>query len=231
MLRVLLSAVTLLSVALVCFKCEEAAAAAAATASNEFMEAEIVGGDEDDGGMEEAIAAGTFSTVPPGARGFNEDIAWVNSLPDALATVREEGRPAMVLIHNSACGACGKLKEVFTASDEADEIVGLSRGFVMVNLQNEEEPKANDDYSPDGSYIPRLFFVSKEGRVQYDLKNARGTEGYDYFYYRGEDVVREMKRAADKLGATGGAAAGGDDGTEPVAVTGGAAGGAAHDDL
>jgi len=129
-----------------------------------------------------------------GARGFNDDIQWLNSIPEGLRVAAETEKPVLLLVHNTACHQCQKLKKAFTTSPYTEDIVRLSKDFVMVNLQNEEEP-AEDKYSPDGAYIPRMIFMDHTGKVETSIINTKGSKGFDYFYYRAKDVKREMERA------------------------------------
>jgi protein-disulfide reductase (glutathione) len=139
-------------------------------------------------------------TEPPASeRGWNSKIAWTNSLEDAKKRAAGSGRPLMVVVHNTACSACKKLQAVFAESPRRGEVEALARYFEMVNLQNAEEP-IEKDYSPDGSYFPRVFFVDgASGLVRRDINNTRGPKEYAFFYSKAEDLIREMGAALRQL--------------------------------
>ena len=52
------------------------------------------------------------------------------------------------------CGTA--LKPKFGASAE---IAALAKSFVMVNVEDDEEP-TDSQFSPDGGYIPRILYMS-----------------------------------------------------------------------
>lgn len=97
-----------------------------------------------------------FDTVhcassPGKDNGFGNTYVWAGSLESGIQIATNHKKPVMVIIHKSWCRACKNLKTKFASSPE---IQSLSKHFVMVNLEDDEEPK-NNKYAPDGSYIPR----------------------------------------------------------------------------
>ncbi|XP_059051838.1 thioredoxin domain-containing protein 12-like [Achroia grisella] len=126
--------------------------------------------------------------------GFGNNYIWAGSLESGLQIATHHNKPVMVIIHKSWCSACKNLKPKFASSSE---IQSLSKHFVMVNLVDEEEPK-NSNYAPDGSYIPRILFISPKGSVDHDIYNEEGSSQHKYFYSRPEQIAKSMRRVLEK---------------------------------
>ncbi|XP_030852663.1 thioredoxin domain-containing protein 12-like [Strongylocentrotus purpuratus] len=129
--------------------------------------------------------------------GLGEQYDWV-TFEDGLKLAKENDKPMMLVIHKTWCGACKALKPKFAASEE---ILKLSSDFVMVNVEDDEEPEGSQ-FQPDGGYIPRIVFLNSDGVVQSDLINTLGNPQYKYFYSNALMVTEAMKSAVKALGGS-----------------------------
>mmetsp|Transcript_2197 Transcript_2197/g.7894 ORF Transcript_2197/g.7894 Transcript_2197/m.7894 type:complete len:155 (-) Transcript_2197:95-559(-) len=128
------------------------------------------------------------------ARGWNDEIAWYN-YEDGLELAKETGKPMMIVLHKTWCGACKRLKPQFAESAEIQE---LSEKFVMVNAEDDEAPHADTRYQADGGYIPRIYFANANGDAMEQQNNARVASGqYLYFYATPSEVIASMKAVAN----------------------------------
>ncbi|CAD5123753.1 DgyrCDS12067 [Dimorphilus gyrociliatus] len=130
-------------------------------------------------------------TATDKSRGFNSNIKWLNDLDQAITMAKDSDKLIFLLLHKSWCRACKELKPSFSSDNE---LLELSKKFIMVNLEDDEEPR-DDKYSPDGGYIPRAFFLQKNGEPILSLYNKEGNEKYKYYYSFSSQVVKSMNEA------------------------------------
>eukprot|EP00238_Polyblepharides_amylifera_P003843 CAMPEP_0196586890 /NCGR_PEP_ID=MMETSP1081-20130531/55872_1 /TAXON_ID=36882 /ORGANISM="Pyramimonas amylifera, Strain CCMP720" /LENGTH=117 /DNA_ID=CAMNT_0041908909 /DNA_START=256 /DNA_END=609 /DNA_ORIENTATION=+ len=116
-----------------------------------------------------------------------------------MAGQGDSSKPTMLLISKTWCGACKNLKAAFNrGNSEAHEIEKLAQSFNMVNLVDNEDPK-DAKFSPDGGYIPRILFISKDGTIQDTITNTMGNPKYKYYYSELTQVKGAMRNALRKL--------------------------------
>jgi protein-disulfide reductase (glutathione) len=119
------------------------------------------------------------------------------------------------LIHKTWCSACKRLKPVFAASqvgeaasaEHAQELTRraapqpieqMSKHFVMINIEDDEEPD-DPTLKPDGGYVPRILFATPDNRVSNGHFNREGNEKYKYFYSTATQIMNTMSVAARDL--------------------------------
>ncbi|MCA9661089.1 MAG: thioredoxin family protein [Myxococcales bacterium] len=146
----------------------------------------------DDAPAPEAAPAPAPKATAP-ANGFGSEIAW-RGFEEGLREAADGGKAMMLVVHASWCPKCKDLKKSFFDPG----LVDASRGLVMVNVDQDEEPRSMI-YSPDGTYVPRVLFVGPDGEVVQELKNGQRSR-FHYFYTPGDDLVGMMKQAVARYG-------------------------------
>jgi protein-disulfide reductase (glutathione) len=144
-------------------------------------------------GQREASGPKRKATIP--ADGWNDDIAW-RGFDEGLSEAKQDQRPVMMVVHTSWCPKCRALQKVF---NEDSQIERLSEHFVMVHVDQDQNPAATL-YAPDGQYIPRVMFLDANGKLDPELTNQNRTQRFRYFYTPQEDLVATMREALDRHG-------------------------------
>jgi len=135
--------------------------------------------------------------VHAGAEDWNDaNIKWL-SYEDGLKDAKESNRPMCLIFFTSWCPHCNNYSKVF--SDPA--VVEKSKAFVMVRADADKNRDLGEKYKPDGSYIPRTFFLNSKGEIDESLNVGR--DQYKYFYDEKDpaSILAGMDRALKKLAA------------------------------
>nr|WP_263429950.1 thioredoxin family protein [Nannocystis pusilla] len=135
--------------------------------------------------------AGPQRTATAPANGFGDKIAW-RGLTEGFSEAATLGRPIMLVVHASWCSQCKALRPAF--ADPA--LVDLSDRFVMINVDQDEEP-SSQQYGPDGRYVPRVLFFDSAGELDRELLNA-SRRRYKYYYSPHDDLVGAMRQALER---------------------------------
>jgi protein-disulfide reductase (glutathione) len=140
------------------------------------------------------VQGGPHEHGPGLGRGFGDQYHWY-TIREGLKKIKETGRPGMVVLHKSWCGACKALGPKFA---ESAAVQAASKDFIMINVQDDDEPTGDQvaEYAPDGGYIPRILFVDPATqKVAPGVKVPNGNAKYGYYYSSPEQIVQGMQAA------------------------------------
>ena len=127
------------------------------------------------------------------SNGLGDQIIW-RSWSGALEIGKELGKPIMVVLHKSWCPTCKSFKPVFANSEVIHK---MSTHFIMVNVQEEQEPINESKLNVDGNYVPRIIFLDSQSNVLKDAVNKHGNPNYKYYHIKAETVVDAMRSALE----------------------------------
>ncbi len=146
------------------------------------------------------VAAALLAAAAPARAGGGDwndgKIDWV-TYEDGLRIAKEQRRPICLIFYTTWCPHCTNYAKVFNDA----RIVEKSKEFVMVRVDKDNNRELSRQYSPDGEYIPRTYFLSSAGKLDASLTENRPK--YKYFYNENDpaSLLAGMQRAAAKLRA------------------------------
>jgi len=117
-------------------------------------------------------------TPPPASKpggAWNADqIAW-QPYAAGLAQAQAQSKPVLLVVSASWCPHCRNYSRVF----DDPRVVTAARDFVMIHLDEDQEPDAASKYREDGAYVPRTYFLQPGGAIaDVHATNPR----YRFFY-------------------------------------------------
>lgn len=114
-------------------------------------------------------------------------IAW-KPYEQGLAEAKAEGKPVCLVFYTDWCPHCTNYSKVF----HDPKLVELSKKFVMIRINKDQDPATSGKYAPDGDYIPRTYFLKSDGTLLADITEQR--DKYKYFYNEQDpaSVMRSM---------------------------------------
>jgi thiol:disulfide interchange protein len=130
------------------------------------------------------------ATATAGGDWNDSGIAW-KPYAEGLTEAKSSSKPVLLVFYTEWCPHCTNYSKIF--HDPA--VVDLSKKFVMIRVDNDKDKETSAKFAPDGSYIPRTFFLKSDGTLLPDITEQRAT--YKYFYNEKDptSVLRSMNAA------------------------------------
>jgi thioredoxin-like negative regulator of GroEL len=124
------------------------------------------------------------------------NVAW-RTYDEGLAASKKDNKPVCLVFYTEWCPHCARYSQIF----HDPKVVERSKNFVMIRLDRDKNREINGEFTPDGDYIPRTYFLSPAGTLDRSIQ-ARADQ-YRYFYSESDpaSLLSGMARAMEKLKA------------------------------
>lgn len=112
-----------------------------------------------------------------------EGVAWVADYETGLKQAKEMGKPMLVEVFATWCGACKQMEETVWPKPE---VVAASKDFVCVKVDGDKFPEVKKSLMIAG--YPTVLFLDANGK---EIERSLGAVPY-------QNLVELMERAKDK---------------------------------
>lgn len=118
----------------------------------------------------------------------DQGIQW-QSYADGMAKAKASQTPVCLIFYTEWCPHCQNYSKLF----HLPAVVEQAKQFVMIRLDADKNRELGAQYSPDGGYIPRTFFLSPDGELDTSLRAHDGK--FQYFFGESDSVPLLTKMA------------------------------------
>ena len=149
-----------------------------------------------------AAAAAVVTLAVAGGNWNDEQVSW-QPYDKGIEAAKAQKKPVCLVFYTEWCPHCTRFSAVFHDS----RVVEKSKQFVMIRLDKDKNKEISAQYKPDGEYIPRTFFLSREAQFDPDLHAPRDKFRYFYDESAPEGILSGMDSALKKFAGAPGAPA------------------------
>jgi|SRR5579862_8699149 len=121
-------------------------------------------------------------------------IKW-RSYDEGLAEAKKSKKPICLIFYTEWCPHCANYSKEF----HDPKVIEKSKQFVMIRLDNDKNQALSKQYAPDGSYIPRTYFLSSNGTLDPDIHAPHDQFKYFYDEHNPDSVLAAMDAALKKM--------------------------------
>jgi len=132
------------------------------------------------------------AATAPSSLKWGDKIAW-RSWESAQTLARSQDKSICVVVYAEWCARCKELAPVF----EQPAVASAAAELVMVHQdQDQPAPWLKDQLGGYGEYVPRVLFLTPDGKVREDLTS--GHPRYPHFYAAmvKDQLVANMRAAS-----------------------------------
>ncbi|XP_027019961.1 anterior gradient 1 [Tachysurus fulvidraco] len=124
------------------------------------------------------------------ARGWGDDITWVETYEEGLNMMKESDKPLMVIHHLLECPYSKALKKAFAENKSIQKMA--KEDFIMLNVVEETR---DPNMAPDGYYVPRILFVDPSMTVRADIAGKYNNRKFAYEPEDMDFLEKNMEKA------------------------------------
>ena len=139
----------------------------------------------------------------PATHDWNDaSIQWL-AYDKGIAEAKAQKKPICLVFYTEWCPHCVKYSKVFHDFLVAEK----SKQFVMIRLDKDKNKDLSAQYKPDGEYIPRTYFLTKDAKLDPEIHAPRSQYLYFYDESNPAGILAGMDAALKKFASAAGEAA------------------------